>query len=92
MRENFNSLLGAAGLMNRSSRPHVCPHATPMATVAQALQRRRDRQTYRIIVHDLVLACRAYWRMKRRRATDSINRCSGLLLPPGRHVRTSLLR
>ena len=35
---------------------------------------------------------RCYCRMKRRRATDSSSLCSGLLLPPGRHVCTSLLR
>lgn len=50
----------AAGLRDRSSRPHVCHHGTPMATVAQALERRRARQTYRTIAHDLVLACSAY--------------------------------
>lgn len=47
---------GAAGLMNRSSRPHACPHATPATKLAQAMERRRGRQTYRTIAHDLGLA------------------------------------
>lgn len=47
---------GAAGLLNRSSRPPTCPHETPAAKVAQAMERRRSRQTYRTIAHDLGLA------------------------------------
>lgn len=47
---------GAAGLMNRSSRPRACPHATPMTKVIQALECRRARQTYRTIAHGLMLA------------------------------------
>ena len=42
--------------MDWSSRPHVCPHATASVKVAQALERRRARQTYRTIALDLALA------------------------------------
>jgi len=37
---------GAAGLENRSSRPHQTPHATPAAVVEQIKEHRRKRQTY----------------------------------------------
>lgn len=38
--------LGAAGLENRSSRPHHTLHSTPEAVVEQNKERRRKRQTY----------------------------------------------
>jgi len=37
---------GAAGLENRSSRPHQTPHATPAAVVEQIKEHRCKRQTY----------------------------------------------
>ncbi|MDF9443521.1 IS481 family transposase, partial [Stenotrophomonas acidaminiphila] len=40
---------GPAGLVDRSSRPQTCPHATPPAIVAQVLEQRRSRRTYRQI-------------------------------------------
>ena len=40
---------GAAGLQNRSSRPHGCPHATPRHTIDQVHEQRRSRSTYRQI-------------------------------------------
>jgi transposase len=67
--------VGAAGRMDRFSRPHVYPHATPMATVAQALERRRARQTYRTIAHNLVLAPGTVGRLLQR---AGLNRLSAL--------------
>ena len=40
---------GASGLLNRSSRPHACPHATPAASINQVIELRRARHTYRSI-------------------------------------------
>lgn len=40
---------GEAGLLNRSSRPHRCPHATAGKTIRRLIQLRRQRQTYRQI-------------------------------------------
>lgn len=47
---------GEAGLMDRSSRPLHCPHATPAALVARLIERRRARHTYRQIAMQLGLA------------------------------------
>ncbi len=44
---------GAAGLNDRSSRPHRCPHATSAERVQQVVARRRRRQTYRQIAQQL---------------------------------------
>ncbi len=44
---------GAAGLHDRSSRPHRCPHATSAERVQQVVARRRRRQTYRQIAQQL---------------------------------------
>lgn len=40
---------GQAGLYNRSSRPHRCPHASSSKTVRQVIKLRHQRQTYRQI-------------------------------------------
>ena len=40
---------GEIGLMDRSSRPHSCPHATAVALVEQLIELRRSRKTYRQI-------------------------------------------
>jgi len=40
---------GPAGLQNRSSRPQRCAHQTSAERVAQVIERRRQRQTYRQI-------------------------------------------
>jgi len=37
---------GPSGLVDRSSRPRRCPHATPAATLEQVLEQRRQRRTY----------------------------------------------
>ena len=40
---------GLAGLQNRTSQPHNCPHQTSAKRVEQVIERRRRRQTYRQI-------------------------------------------
>jgi len=57
---------GAAGLADRSSRPHRCPHATPPTVVAQVLEQRRSRQTYRQIAGRLPVAPSTIARLLRR--------------------------
>lgn len=47
---------GEIGLMDRSSRPHSCPHATAVALVEQLIELRRSRKTYRQIAQILGLA------------------------------------
>lgn len=47
---------GPEGLVDRSSRPHRCPHATPRAIADQVLEKRRARQTYRQIAGQLPVA------------------------------------
>ena len=47
---------GADGLLDRSSRPRSCPHATPQAIADQVLEQRRLRQTYRQIAGQLPVA------------------------------------
>ncbi|MNP05564.1 IS2 transposase TnpB [compost metagenome] len=47
---------GEAGLMDRSSRPHSCPHATAGAMIEQLIELRRSRKTYRQIAQLLGLA------------------------------------
>ncbi len=46
---------GSAGLQDRSSRPHRCPHATSPEQVARLIEQRRARATYRQIHHTLGL-------------------------------------
>ncbi|NIJ72582.1 hypothetical protein FHR66_001799 [Xanthomonas sp. F4] len=57
---------GAAGLMDRSSRPRHCPHATPQPIVDQILEQRRCRQTYRQIAGQLPVAPSTIARLLRR--------------------------
>ncbi len=57
---------GAAGLADRSSRPHGCPHATPQVIADQVLERRRSRQTYRQIAGELPVAPSTIARLLRR--------------------------
>ena len=42
---------GEAGLANRSSKPHQCPHATSRSITRRVIKLRRQRQTYRQIAH-----------------------------------------
>lgn len=44
---------GESGLMDRSSRPHRCPHALPEATRARIVAARTERQTYHQISQHL---------------------------------------
>lgn len=57
---------GPAGLADRSSRPHACPHATPSTIAAQMLELRRSRQTYRQIAQRLSVAPSTIARLLRR--------------------------
>ncbi len=57
---------GAAGLFDRSSRPHACPHATPQAVVNEVLERRRARQSYHQIAQQLPVAPSTVARLLRR--------------------------
>jgi Transposase and inactivated derivatives len=57
---------GTAGLMDRSSRPRRCPHATPQLIVDQILEQRRSRQTYRQIAGQLPVAPSTIARLLRR--------------------------
>lgn len=57
---------GTAGLMDRSSRPRRCPHATPQPIVDQILEQRRSRQTYRQIAGQLPVAPSTIARLLRR--------------------------
>ncbi|MDR6237017.1 transposase InsO family protein [Pseudomonas psychrotolerans] len=47
---------GESGLLDRSSRPHSCPHGTSSDQVAQLIQLRRSRHTYRQIAQVLGVA------------------------------------
>lgn len=47
---------GESGLMDRSSRPHSCPHETSSDLVAHLIQLRRSRHTYRQIAQLLGVA------------------------------------
>lgn len=57
---------GREGLIDRSSRPDHCPHATPQDIVEQVLERRRSRQTYRQIAQQLPVAPSTIARLLRR--------------------------
>ena len=47
---------GEAGLMDRSSRPQRCPHATPDTVVERLIEHRRSRKTYRQIAGEVGVA------------------------------------
>lgn len=66
---------GVAGLQDRSSRPHHCPHATPAAKVAELVSKRRQRHTYRQIAHELRVAPSTTGRLLKR---AGLNRLSEL--------------
>ena len=66
---------GANGLMNRSSRPHACPHATPDTKIDQVVQLRRTRQTYRAIATTVKLAPSTVGRLLQR---AGLNRLAAL--------------
>lgn len=57
---------GAHGLLDRSSRPRCCPHATPQLVAEQVLEQRRMRRTYRQIADRLPVAPSTIARLVRR--------------------------
>jgi transposase InsO family protein len=57
---------GPDGLQDRSSRPHRCPHATPLAQVQQVLEQRRQRKTYRQIANTVPVALSSIARWVRK--------------------------
>ena len=57
---------GVEGLVDRSSRPRHCPHATSNAVVEQVLDHRRARLTYRQIAQQLPVAPSTIARVLRR--------------------------
>ena len=57
---------GPDGLTDRSSRPHSSPHALSPVIVAQVLEQRRSRQTYRQIAQRLSVAPSTIARVLRR--------------------------
>lgn len=57
---------GASGLLDRSSRPHSCPHATTPTTAQQILEHRRERWTYRQIAEYLAVAASTVGRLVKR--------------------------
>ena len=64
-----------AGLLDRTSRPRSCPHATPEAVVGQLVEHRQQRLTYRQIADELQLAASTVGRLLRR---AGLNRLSEL--------------
>jgi transposase InsO family protein len=57
---------GPAGLLDRSSRPHQSPNATPVHMVERVIELRRQRQTYRQIALALQVAPSTIARLMRR--------------------------
>ena len=72
---------GVAGLADRTSRPHRCPHQTPEAKRQCVMALRRERHTYRTIAQQLGLAPSTVGRLLQR---AGLNRLS--LLEPARPV------
>lgn len=66
---------GLSGLADRSSRPRACPHATPGLRVAEVIERRRSRQTYRVIAQALGMAPSTVGRLLQR---AGLNRLAAL--------------
>lgn len=66
---------GTAGLLDRTSRPRSCPHATSGAVVEQLIEHRHRRRTYRQIAVELQLATSTVGRLLRR---AGLNRLSEL--------------
>lgn len=63
---------GLAGLQERSSRPHSCPHALSATTQAQVIKRRRARQTYRQISQALRIGQSSVARLLRRQGLNRL--------------------
>lgn len=63
---------GVAGLQNRSSRPHRCPHALPPERIEQVVEQRKRRHTYRHISQTLGIGHSTVARILRRRGLDRL--------------------
>ena len=63
---------GLAGLHNRSSRPHGCPHATCEKRREAIVERRRARQTYRQISRDLRIGHSTVARLLQRQGLNRL--------------------
>ena len=70
---------GRPGLMDRSSRPHRCPHRTTPERCAEIVALRRRRRTYRHISQQLGLSMSTVARVLRR---HGLNRLALLDPPP----------
>ncbi|KRE89422.1 integrase [Frateuria sp. Soil773] len=57
---------GPDGLVDRSSRPHRCPHATSQVIADRVMEKRRARQSYRQIAGQLPVAPSTIARLLRR--------------------------
>lgn len=66
---------GPPGLLDRSSRPHRCPHRTPDAQAARILELRGERHTYRHIAKQTGIAHSTVGRILTR---AGLNRLSAL--------------
>ncbi|MGB8636438.1 MAG: IS481 family transposase [Rhodanobacteraceae bacterium] len=66
---------GEAGLENRSSRPHRCPHGTPGAKINQVLEQRKNRKTYHHIALRTGVAASTVGRLLKR---AGLNRLAAL--------------
>lgn len=71
---------GSIGLVDRSSRPERCPHATALATQEQIVAQRQARHTYRQISQVLGVGQSTIARLLRRKG---LNRLSALEPPRG---------
>ena len=57
---------GEAGMLDRSSRPHTCPHATPEQALLQLIEKRKARYTYQNISQELGIAISTVARLLQR--------------------------
>jgi transposase InsO family protein len=63
---------GKAGLENRSSRPHHCPHATSREVLEAVIERRKARQTYHHISQALGLGLSTLARLLARHGLNRL--------------------
>lgn len=76
---------GLAGLRDRSSRPHSCPHRTPPAIEAQIVDLRRSRKLGPVRIGMLLdMAPTTVWRVLCR---HDLNRLAWMDRPTGRVIR-----
>ncbi|MCB1247322.1 MAG: IS481 family transposase [Acidimicrobiia bacterium] len=76
---------GAAGLFDRSSRPHSCPHRTPSGLEARVVALRRERKLGPARIGMIVgMPTSTVWRVLAR---HGVNRLSWMDRPTGRVIR-----